>query len=101
MGRASERKGGREEMGGGTGESEGGLEGYVVFSTCTCVYMYSGMHTCSVQGVGFALLAPTPFIQNGFSAHSQIHEVVITHVGYGSAWHGSYDHPLPVPEHYI
>ena len=50
-----------------------------------------------VQGVGLGSLTPTPFIRNRSSAHSQMHTLVITHAGYRSAWHGSYDHPLPVP----
>ena len=57
-----------------------------------------------LQEVGLASLAPTPFIQNGSSAHSQMHALVITHVGYRSAWYGIYDHPLPgtwVLEYYI
>ena len=38
----------------GTSEREVGLEGYVDFSTCTCVYMYSGMHTyCTRSGARF------------------------------------------------
>ena len=43
----------------------------------------------AIQGVGLASLAPTPFICNGSSAHSQMLVLVITHAGYRSTWHGT------------
>ena len=47
-------------------------------TTCVCVYIY--IYT---QGVGLTSLAPTPFIRNWSSAHSQMLALVITHAGLG------------------
>ena len=44
-----------------------------------------------LQGVGHASLAPTPFIRNGSSAHSQMHALVMGQ----PAWYGSYNHHVP------
>ena len=60
-------------------------------SNCTGIIIC----TCTLHGMGLALLAPTPFIWIGSSAQSQVYAHMITILSHKViGQHGIYDYPL-------